>query len=211
MNRPIGRSALGIRSVAPAPLVVCGLCEGAQSLVGWRYVVWCSGREWRRRKRRGRETPEGEGRAAESTNRGCQQTSQSSMGRPPAGTGHRSELPVVLAQPPVSCQFTSADPVLATTPVDRNWKSGCTGLGGVATAQQELGWRGWGREAQEQARRVIIGRQRSSTCLHDQSCIQEHRSPSRDPLPDLDGFGRYILEGIQSANKPALIPLWTVP
>jgi hypothetical protein len=56
--------------VAPARLVACGLCEGAQSLVGmamcrtvWRNV------EWRRRKRRGRET-EGEGRAAESKEQG---------------------------------------------------------------------------------------------------------------------------------------------
>ncbi|KAH6617310.1 hypothetical protein F5144DRAFT_389445 [Chaetomium tenue] len=120
LNRPIGGSALRIRSVAPAPLVVCGLCEGAQSLVGWRYVVWCGGREWRRRKRRGRETPEGEGRAAESTSRGCQQSSQSNSGRATAGSEVRWSL---RSLPSLANSLLQA--VLATTP---QLESGCTGL-----------------------------------------------------------------------------------
>jgi hypothetical protein len=85
-------------------------------------------------EKRGRETPEGEGRAAESGNRGCQQCSQSHRGRAPVQPLAKVSWSL-RSLPPLPIHSRALLQVLATTPLHHNWRR-MHWPGGVARRRQ---------------------------------------------------------------------------
>ena len=105
-------------------------------------------------------------------------------------SGHRSEL--VLAQPPVSCQFTSAGGPRHNTAIGKRMHK----PRGVATAQQDRSWDGERERRRNKPSKPSgpsVAKSLSSICLHDRSMLHSRASQpkSKRLLPDLDLVGSF--------------------